>query len=212
MRTRVGSRRWLVLFVKAPRMGRIKTRLARGVGAVQAAWLYRRMSERAIRLLSNDPRWTTVLAVTPDGADTPEWAPVRIRLDQGEGDFGARMRRAFAGLPPGPALIAGTDVPGVTPVHVAEAFRALNAADVVFGPGEDGGYWLVGLARRRSAPGFLENVRWSGPHALADSRASVPAGLRVAEVATLMDIDTAEDLRRWRRQVSDVRCKISADV
>ncbi|MFP4004130.1 MAG: TIGR04282 family arsenosugar biosynthesis glycosyltransferase [Alphaproteobacteria bacterium] len=191
------ARRWLVLFVKEPRMGRVKSRLARGIGAVRAAALYRRMSGRAIRLLSADPRWTTVLAVTPDGADAPEWAPVSLRMDQGRGDLGIRMRKAFAALPPGPAVIAGSDVPDVTPAHIWEAFRALGSADVVFGPGEDGGYWLVGMARRRPVPGFLEDVRWSTRHALADSRAGVPGHLRVAEVATLADIDTAEDLKKW---------------
>jgi uncharacterized protein len=197
-------RRWLILFVKEPRMGRVKTRLARGIGPVQATALYRRMSGRAIRLLSADARWTTVLAVTPGGADAPEWSPAPMRMDQGRGDLGVRMLKAFESLPPGPAVLAGTDIPDIAPAHVWEAFQALGRADVVFGPGEDGGFWLVGLARRRPVPGLFGNVRWSTPHALADSRASVPRRMRVAEVAVLPDIDTVEDLRRWKQR-SEVR-------
>lgn len=206
------ARRWVILFVKEPRMGLAKSRLARGIGPVRAASLYRRMSGRAVRVLSADPRWTTVLAVTPGGADAPEWAPASRRLDQGHGDLGTRMLRAFGSLPPGPAVIVGSDVPDVAPAHVWEAFRALGHADVVFGPGEDGGYWLVGLARRRPVPGFLKNVRWSTAHALADSRAGVPANLRIAEVATLLDIDTAEDLKRWQEKVSFADNTFTADM
>jgi glycosyltransferase A (GT-A) superfamily protein (DUF2064 family) len=91
-------------------------------------------------------------------------------------------------------LIVGTDVPGITPSHIARAFRLLGRHDAVFGPAADGGYWLVGLRRRPRIMRIFANVRWSGPHALADTLANLD-GRAVAFVATLSDVDDAKDLR-----------------
>lgn len=109
-------------------------------------------------------------------------------MRQGGGDLGARMARAARTLPPGPVVIVGCDIPGLTAAHVAAAFRKLGANDAVFGPATDGGYWLVGLRRR---PRFIDpftHVRWSTCHALADTVSSL-TGRSVAMVATLADID-----------------------
>jgi len=75
---------------------------------------------------------------------------------------------------------------------VADAFRALGRANAVFGPAEDGGYWLVGLGPRRPAHPFAA-VRWSSPNALEDTLANF-AGHRVCRLRTLSDVDTANDL------------------
>ncbi|MBY0423285.1 MAG: DUF2064 domain-containing protein, partial [Parvularculaceae bacterium] len=66
--------------------------------------------------------------------------------------------------------------------------------DAVFGPATDGGFWLVGLARRRPAPGLFQSVRWSSEHALADAVRSLPRGFETAFLETLSDVDQAEDL------------------
>jgi glycosyltransferase A (GT-A) superfamily protein (DUF2064 family) len=94
----------------------------------------------------------------------------------------------------GPVCIIGADIPGVTRAHVWRAFTALGAADAVFGPAPDGGYWLIGMKGvRPPPPGLFQGVRWSSPHALADTLATLP-GLRVAMVNTLADVDEAADL------------------
>jgi uncharacterized protein len=80
---------------------------------------------------------------------------------------------------------------------VLAAFRALRRADAVFGPAEDGGYWLVGLSPRRPARPFTA-VRWSTVHALTDTLANF-RDRRVAFLRTLRDVDTASDLRSLRR-------------
>lgn len=190
-------RRSLVIFLKEPRPGRVKTRLARGLGTVAAAWWFRHQAARLIRRLGRDRRWTTVLAVTPDreGLASRAWPPGLARWPQGPGDLGARMARAFAAMPPGPVLIVGADVPGLTAAHVADAFRLLGRHEAVLGPAADGGYWMIGLRRgARAAPaGLLRGVRWSTPHALADSRASLgPLDLGLGPV--LADVDEAADL------------------
>ena len=95
----------------------------------------------------------------------------------------------------GPIVLIGTDIPGVAPGHIAQAFARLGGHDAVFGPAEDGGYWLVGLRRCPRLLRPFAGVRWSSPHALADTVANL-ARARVAMVATLSDVDTARDHAR----------------
>jgi len=121
------------------------------------------------------------------------------RGGQGGGDLGRRMARVFQTLPPGPAVIIGSDIPAIRPAHIAAAFRALGQHQAVFGPATDGGYWLVGLRRRPRLPRRLfERVRWSSAHALADTRAGLPKDMSVALLETLEDVDDAGAYARWR--------------
>ena len=119
-------------------------------------------------------------------------------MSQGLGGLGARMQRICDSFGRGPLIIVGTDIPFVTREMIARAFRVLRGADAVFGPAEDGGYWLVGLRRRPRTLAPFENVRWSSPNALADTLANL-RGRRVAYAGTLFDIDTGEDCRRFQR-------------
>jgi glycosyltransferase A (GT-A) superfamily protein (DUF2064 family) len=91
------------------------------------------------------------------------------------------------------AVLVGSDIPGLARADIAAAFRALGRAQAVFGPSEDGGYWLVGLGPRRPSRPFAR-VRWSTEHALADTLANFH-GRRVALLRRLRDVDTVEDLR-----------------
>ncbi len=176
-------------------MGRVKSRLARDVGVV-AAWRFYRLSVQAtLRRLDGGGRWRCWLAVTPDAAVAISWPAGWTPLAQGGGDLGQRMQRTMETLPPGPAIIVGTDVPALRAGHVARAFRALGSHDAVFGPAPDGGYWLVGLARRPRVPRLFSGVRWSTEHALADTLARA-GDLDVAFLDMLADVDTGADLRR----------------
>ena len=111
------------------------------------------------------------------------------------------MGRIFRGLPPGPAVIVGSDVPDLSARHVAAAFRALGRCDAVIGPAADGGYWLIGLKRSPRIPAALfAGVRWSSRHALADTLASLPRNAAIAMLETLEDIDETTAYRRWRER------------
>lgn len=193
---REGYGRWLVLMVKEPRLGRVKTRLAREIGSVPATRFYRTTARNMIRRLARDRRWRMVLAVAPDTAlASPAWPAELPRLAQGRGDLGDRMQHVMDVLPPGPALIIGTDIPAIRPGHLARAFRLLGTNDAVFGAAGDGGYWLVGLKRMPRVRQIFRNVRWSTAHALADTQANL-AGRRVGRAAEISDVDGAEDYRR----------------
>lgn len=190
----------LVMMAREPRAGRVKSRLAASIGPAEALRFYRTTLARVLRSVGGDPRWHTMLAVTPDSAtDSPVWPAHVGRLAQGGGDLGERMQRIFNRLPPGPTLIVGSDIPGIRAGHVARAFALLGRHDAVFGPAEDGGYWLIGLRRRPRIPRLFHDVRLSSEHALADTLANC-RDLSVGLADTLSDVDTAEDWRAWRRR------------
>jgi uncharacterized protein len=198
-------RRHLVVFLRAPRLGRVKSRLAAGIGALGALRFYRETSDRLLRRMTRDRRWQVHLALTPDrdALRARSWRVAAARFGQGTGDLGQRMESAVRRLPAGPVVIIGSDIPALGPAHVAAAFAALGTHHAVFGPAADGGYWLVGLRRRPRLPRPLfPRVRWSGPHALADTLAGLPRDLRVAFLQTLEDVDDAAAYERWRRTVS----------
>lgn len=189
----------LVVMAKEPRAGRVKTRLARDIGTVEATGFYRRALEQTVRRLRDPARWETSLAVAPDAAvASTAWPPCDAVFPQGPGDLGARMGRIFELAPPGPLVIIGSDIPGIEPADIAAAFQALKGAEAVIGPASDGGYWLIGLGRRRPLTGLFRGVRWSGPDARADTVASL-RGARVAFVRERTDVDAAEGYRAWRR-------------
>ena len=187
----------VILFARAPRLGAVKRRLAKGIGARAALRFYRATLSATARPIARDRRWRTVLATTPHGARTdwthfvPRGTP---RLSQPRGDLGARMAGCMKRYPR--AVLAGSDIPDLRPDDIAAAIRALGRADAVFGPATDGGYWLVGLGPRRPARPFA-GVRWSTRHALADTMVNF-RGRRVALLRRLQDVDTAEDLARLK--------------
>ena len=181
---------------KEPRLGTVKTRLGRGIGAVGAARFYRCITANLIRRLARDPRWHTVLAVAPDIAcASPFWPEDVDRLPQGPGDIGQRMARQLSHDRGRPAVLVGSDIPGLRASHIADAFALLRRHQVVLGPAKDGGFWLIGVNSRVRLAGLFDGVRWSSPHALADTLKSA-AGLRVALTATLWDVDDAASYRR----------------
>jgi uncharacterized protein len=183
----------VVVFARAPRLGAVKRRLAREIGARAALRFHLATLTRLTRALAADRRYRTVLAITPDRATLR--LPARVaRLPQGSGHLGVRMHRAFRRFPRCRVALIGSDIPDAGPADVWAAFRALGSAQAAFGPAADGGYWLVALSPRRPARPFAA-VRWSTDHALTDTLANF-AGWRVTNLRTLHDVDTAADLRR----------------
>lgn len=185
----------LIIMVKEPHPGRVKTRLGRDIGMVPAAWWFRHQTTRLLRRIQ-DPRWRTILAVSPDieGLSSRVWPAHIPRWGQGTGHLGDRMARMLRAAHGAPACIIGADIPGITRHHITTAFRSLGDHDATFGPAPDGGYWLIGLKHPSKQPrSFLQGVAWSTDTALADSAATLPDH-RIARIATLRDVDTAADL------------------
>jgi rSAM/selenodomain-associated transferase 1 len=190
----------LVIMAKHPGAGRVKTRLAAGIGVAECLRVYRTILTRTLRELSGDARWHTWIAVAPDTAvASPVWPPGVRLIGQGTGDLGARMQAVFDRLPRGPVLIIGADIPGIRKSDIAEGFAALGRHDAVFGPAPDGGYWLIGQRRMPKILHPFTGVRWSTDHALADTMENL-AGNRVAMLRERADLDTESDYLLWLRR------------
>ena len=187
----------LIVFAKAPLPGAVKTRLARGVGTVAAWRFYRRTVSALAAGAARDPRWDTVVAVTPDRYAHKKHYIFKglSHMPQGRGDLGRRMTRALLRAGARPAVLVGGDIPDLTPTHIAQAFQALGrGADAVFGPAHDGGFWLVGVRRpARDARRLFRHVRWSGPYALADTLGNLGPFRRAELLEMLRDVDTEDD-------------------
>ena len=187
----------VVIMVKEPRAGQVKTRLGRDIGMTASAWWFRHQTRRLIGSLARDKRWQLRLSVSPapQALHSRVW-PLRIPRDaQIRGDLGQRMCHILEETPSGPVVIIGGDIPGITPEIINDAFKVLRNKEFVFGPAEDGGYWLVGMRRgARPMPSkIFESVRWSCEHTLADTLATLedaPVGF----VTQLRDVDTVADL------------------
>ncbi len=190
----------LVVMVKEPQAGRVKTRLGRQIGTVAATSFYRHAATAVLRRLSCDTRWRTWLWVAPDIMVSSRFWPADVpRRAQGRGDLGQRMQRIMDWPGLGPIVIIGTDIPAIRPCHIAAAFKALGRSDAVLGPTPDGGYWLVGMKRIHSIPKPFTRVCWSSEHALADTLSN-PAGSGITLAASLADVDDATDwseVRAW---------------
>ena len=186
----------MIVMVKEPVAGRVKTRLGRQIGMTNAAWWFRHQTRRLLREV-RDPRWDVLLTVHPDRAvSSPVWPIDLLRLPQGHGDLGEKMARAL-GSRRGPVVLIGGDIPGVTRTHVSAAFEALGPAASVIGPATDGGFWLVGLRNgAKRHPRLFQGVRWSTPETLAETLGTLPKP--IALVAEMQDVDTAEDLARLK--------------
>lgn len=189
----------IVVMAKAPLPGLAKTRLIPALGAEGAASLAERLLDHAMATAVAAALGPVVLCGTPD-LSHPAFRRlaalngVTLRL-QAEGDLGHRMQQALqqaldAG---GPALLIGTDAPGLGTAMLARAAAALHDHDAVFVPALDGGYALVGL--RSAAPSLFSDMAWSTPRVMADTRDRArAAGLRWAELPAVPDIDEPADL------------------
>lgn len=195
----------LLVFLKAPRPGEVKTRLTPALDPGLACAVHRALAEETLR--QTRPRAAeyarTVIFAPEDAAgEIARWLPGEGLRPQRGGDLGARMAAAVEeAFAEGAArvVVVGADVAGLTREHVRDAVRALATRDVVLGPAHDGGYYLVGLSR--PAPGLFQEIPWSTPEVLAATAARATAlGLSVARLGVLRDVDTAEDVRaEWPR-------------
>ena len=182
----------LSIFARLPVPGQVKTRLVPALGEEGAARLYARLLALTVEV-ARESGLDFELRVTGGevgafqglfGDDVPV-------VDQGDGDLGARMARVEA-----PALLIGSDCPGITAPLLRAAAGALEDRRVVLGPANDGGYYLIGY--REPVPFLFEDMEWSTPKVLPETLARLAArGHGPAILPELADIDTAEDLAQW---------------
>jgi len=195
-----------MVFAKAPTPGRVKTRLVPALGEAAAAELHRQLAERTLRValaagLGEIEIWCAPATNDAFFAACAKQHRISLRA-QGEGDLGMRMARALEDALAGgsPGLLVGSDCPVLTAEYLREAAAGLSGGnDAVFGPAEDGGYVLIGLARKPSAQLF-EDIAWGTATVMRETRARLAClNWRWRELATLWDVDRPEDLLRLRQ-------------
>lgn len=197
----------LILMLKFPTPGTVKTRLEPALGRQRACELHRALVRQTLaevaRFSSRVPVAVEVrLAGAPGAAAGRAWLGEGVMIrDQGEGDLGERMERAvrcaFAEKA-NEVVVIGGDCPQLTAEHLAAAFAKLAHSDVVLGPAADGGYYLIG--QRRPLPVLFHGIRWGSTEVLVQTLAVARAhSIAVAQLATLHDVDLPEDLPFWAK-------------
>lgn len=198
----------VIVMVKAPRAGEAKTRLTPMLSEADAASLAACFAQDALASARRAAR-DVIVAYTPaDGRRVLQSIlPHDLLWMEQEGDsLGARLEAAIgraAALGFSPLIVTGTDSPTLPPVPVETAIDSLEAdeADLVLGPTEDGGYYLVGL--KRPVPHIFQNIAWSTSlvyQQTVDRAARL--GLRLQELPRWYDVDTPADLLRLRDELS----------
>lgn len=142
----------LLIFAKYPTPGRVKTRLARQIGDGEAARLYRTMIEMVIKMTRpSRGQYTQVLCYDPPErkTDFEKWFPNLKLLSQISGDLGKRLAEAIrCSLSDSEQVVViGSDCIDIDEQLVIQAFQKLESADLVIGPAEDGGYYLIEIGR-----------------------------------------------------------------
>ena len=195
-----------MIFAKAPTPGQVKTRLVPVLSEHAAAEVQRQLIERTLGTAMAAAPGPVELWCTPATEDAffaacATRCGIRLRA-QGEGDLGMRMSRALeqAWNAGAHALLIGCDCPVFSVEYIRQAAAALDDAnDAVFGPAEDGGYVLIGLARKPS-PQLFEGIAWGTATVMDATRARLAQlNWRWRELATLWDVDRPADLVRLRR-------------
>lgn len=198
----------LLVFAKAPIPGRVKTRLAGGLGATAAAAVHRACVADAIQLADSVPGCARRLLVAPGAHGWPDGdisLPQNWSIGEQRGrDLGERLARAFVeAFDRGARKVAviGTDTPWMGRAAIEMALESLESAEVALGPARDGGYYL--LASRRPWPALFRGIPWGTAETLnATRRALERERLPYRLLSMDFDLDRAEDLQRARAMLA----------
>ena len=203
-----GNDNALIIFSRLPIGHETKTRLAPLLNEPQRSELHlamwRDIFGEALRLTDTD----IYLCWTGSGnvADWQKYIPGSFILRKQEGEnLGERMRNAMRDifvLRYKRAVIIGSDIPSVKAENIARAFGSLNDSDAVIGPSSDGGYWLIGM--RKFIPEAFGISSWGNSSVLAETvRTLAGLGISCGTADTLDDLDTPEDVIRYRSMNAD---------
>jgi len=191
----------LIIFVKYPEPGKVKTRMAEELGEKKAAEIYSLMAETVIGNVAHSESYQTAIFFDPPEKEDEiiKWIGdgSAVFFPQEGKALGDRMSNAFGRVCSDgarKAVIIGTDCVDVTSETVEEAFYLLVETDVVIGPADDGGYYLLGLNNHQ--PELFSDIIWSTGLVFDQTVQRIKeAGLSFTLLKTLTDIDTAADLR-----------------
>ncbi|KJD31559.1 hypothetical protein PK35_14230 [Tamlana nanhaiensis] len=183
----------LIVFVKNKTLGTVKTRLAKTIGDLAAFEVYNQLlkiTEQVVNTVNCDKR-----IYFSNSVDENTWSNHFKTIQNGK-DLGERMLNAFKeGFKAGynRIILIGSDLPDISKTHIIQGFEALKTNDAVFGPAQDGGYYLVGLSKL--IPEIFKNKPWSQPSLLKETLNELTRNNNsFSTLETLNDIDTYDDL------------------
>lgn len=189
----------IIVFIKNPRLGYVKTRLAKEVGDKKALEIYLRLTEHTKNVLSevNSVKRCVYYSEFIDESDY--WSnELFIKALQSNGDLGDKIKQAFTEVfnHSEKVIIIGSDCAQLSADHIKKAIVALENNNVVIGPSFDGGYYLLGMDSNYQF--LFEDIEWSTESVFEVTKSKANyRGLTVAEIETLSDIDYIEDWEKY---------------
>jgi rSAM/selenodomain-associated transferase 1 len=195
----------LIIFVRKPQLGKVKTRLAAVIGNEAALCIYKMLLQHTCAVAQQTDAWKAVFYAGEKVKNDLWSGPDVSKYLQPETDLGSRMKTAFETVFADGAcrvVIIGSDCPSLTADHLAQAFVALENNDVVIGPAADGGYYLLGMKKLQAD--LFQNIPWSTDRVYAETIAVLQQhNLRYHTLETLTDVDEEKDLpEEWRRALN----------
>lgn len=194
----------LLIFTRYPEAGKTKTRLIPLLGAKGAADLHRTLTEQTVNMVKRQQQ-TTPIKITiyfsgGNQALMQNWLGTGLEYyPQSQGDLGQKMQQAvLRSFSQGASrvILIGTDCPDLTGAILATAFQFLENVDIVIGPAQDGGYYLLGL--RYPIPELFEHIDWGTERVLAQTQANITQKhYKTYYLPVLSDIDRPEDWLTW---------------
>ena len=190
----------VAVFVRTPEPGKVKTRLARVLGEAAALAAYVELVEGTLKSLQQGAFRCELWFAGQRNEDLRRWETEYglPAFRQPDADLGGRMLAALAA---GAKVVVGSDIPVLDAAYVEEALGRLPGADAVLGPVEDGGYCLIGM--NEPHPELFRSIEWSTGRVVEQTLGRAgEAGLNVALLEPLWDVDDHADYLRWRRGLS----------
>lgn len=179
----------VAIFARYPCLGKVKTRLAQAIGADLALACYTSLLDVAI---SATAEYSPTIWLEGASSDLTIDLPYPVQ-QQPSGNLGQKM---YFVLAQGAQIIVGSDIPNLTGEILGQAVRKLAAYDLVLGPAEDGGYYLIGMIHPRQE--IFENISWGTELVLEETLARAASiNFSVGLLPQLWDVDRAADYRRW---------------
>jgi len=197
------SKNLVIMFVKEPKLGFVKTRLAKSTGDEFALVLYQFFVHDLLYTLQGGTNDFKLCGYPKLDIINEKFGKYDNFL-QGEGDLGVKMQKAFEQMfDKGyeKIILIGSDTPHITNAAFNEAFEKLEQNDIILGPSADGGYYLIGFNKKTFVKDVFEDITWSSPQVLEQTLQKLHTK-EVYFTQELNDIDTIEDLEDFYNQYS----------
>ncbi len=190
----------LILFIKYPLLGQVKTRIAEALGDYFALELYRSLLADLSGLTRQINAETIIVYSGPERVAFNQFSGIPCIPQRGN-NIGERMYNAFSDIfsaGAGKCLLIGGDIPGITAEILHEGYETLERANIVLGPTTDGGYYCIGLKQGSLKSTFFQNIPWSSSVVFSETINRIKeAGLSWTSLPALSDLDNTDDLRRF---------------